>query len=137
MNKVILIGNLCRDPERRTTQNGTSVTTFSVAVQRNYKNAEGGYDADFINCVAWRGTADFVANYFSKGEKICLEGSLTTRSYEAKDGGKKTVTEVSVDKAEFVSPKSAVAEEKKESEPAWDDDFFKDMRPADESELPF
>ena len=70
MNKAIFTGNLTKDPEKRTTQHGTSVTSFTVAVQRRFKNQNGNYDADFINCVAWRGTADFVAQYFSKGSRI-------------------------------------------------------------------
>ena len=66
MNKVIITGNLTKDPEKRTTHQGTSVTSFTVAVQRRFKNQDGNYDADFINCVAWRGTADFVTQYFGK-----------------------------------------------------------------------
>ena len=64
MNKAILVGNLTRDPEHRTTSNGISVTSFTVAVQRRFKDADGNYQAEFINCVAWRYTAEFVAKYF-------------------------------------------------------------------------
>ena len=67
MNKAILVGRLTRDPELRTTANGVSVCSFSIAVNRRYKNAEGNYDADFINCVAWRQQAEFLAKYFTKG----------------------------------------------------------------------
>ena len=136
MNKVILIGNLTRDPEKKSTPNGVSTTSFSVAVQRNYKNAAGGYDADFINCVAWRSTADFIAQYFSKGQKICLEGSIQTRSYDDKNGVKRYVTEVNVDKAEFVGGKAEPKPETKEPEQVVMDGF-EDFVPAPDEELPF
>jgi len=136
MNKVILIGNLTRDPEKKSTPNGVSTTTFSVAVQRNYKNAAGGYDADFINCVAWRSTADFIAQYFSKGSKICVEGSIQTRSYDDKNGNKRYATEVVVDKAEFVGGKAEPKPETKEPEQT-SLDGFEDFVPAPDEELPF
>ena len=136
MNKVILIGNLTRDPEKKSTPNGVSTTSFSVAVQRNYKNAAGGYDADFINCVAWRSTADFITQYFSKGQKICLEGSIQTRSYDDKNGAKRNVTEVNVDKAEFVGGKAEPKPETKEPEQTALDGF-EDFVPAPDEELPF
>ena len=101
MNKVVITGNLTKDPEKRTTQQGTSVTSFTVAVQRKFKNQNGNYDADFINCVAWRGTADFVANYFKKGSRIGVVGSIQTRSYDDKDGIRRFVTEIIADEVEF------------------------------------
>lgn len=106
MNKVILMGRLTRDPELRTTPNGVSVCSFSIAVNRRYKNAEGGYDADFINCVAWRQTGEFVSRYFSKGRMIAVVGSLQTRTYE-KDGQRHYVTEVQVDEAHFTESKGS------------------------------
>ena len=108
LNKTILIGRLTWDPELKETQSGTSVCNFSIAVNRRYKNAEGGYDADFINCVAWRQTGEFVSRYFSKGRMVAVVGSLQTRKYE-KDGQKRTVTEVLVDEVNFCGEK---AEEK-------------------------
>lgn len=80
--------------------------TFTVACQRKYKNANGQYPADFINCVAWRQTGDFVHRYFIKGNKIGLIGTLQTRSYDAQDGSKRFVMEVVVDNVEFVAPRS-------------------------------
>ncbi len=106
MNKVILMGRLARDPELRTTPNGVSVCTFSLAVSRRFKNANGEYDADFISCVAWRQTAEFISKNFGKGRMLGVVGSLQTRNYE-KDGQRHYVTEVSVDEAYFAGDKGA------------------------------
>lgn len=105
MNKVILIGNLAADPEMRTTQSGIACTSFRIAVQRKYANQQGVREADFISCVAWRQTAEFVYKHFIKGNKLALEGSMQTRTYDAQDGSKRYVTEVLVDNVEFVMPK--------------------------------
>ena len=107
MNKAILVGRLTRDPELRTTQTGTSVCSFTIAVNRRFKNAEGGYDADFINCVAWRQQAEFMAKYFAKGRIVGVVGSIQTRNYDNKDGQKVYVTEVAVDEVHFVDSKSS------------------------------
>ena len=105
MNQVQLVGNLARDPDYRTLQSGVTCCQFTVACQRKFKNAQGQYDADFINCVAWRQTADFINRYFIKGNKIGLVGTLQTRSYDAQDGTKRYVTEVIVENVEFVAPR--------------------------------
>ena len=102
MNKVILIGNLTKDPELRTTQSGVSVCTFRIAVTRRFANAQGVRESDFFDVVAWRQSADFVSRYFSKGRRIAVVGSLQNRSYEAKDGTKRTVAEVVAEDVEFV-----------------------------------
>jgi single-strand DNA-binding protein len=101
MNKVELTGRICSDIELKATGNGTSVCSFRLAVQRRFKNAEGNYDADFISCVAWRGTADHISKYWHKGEPIELVGSLQTRTYE-KDGQRVFVTEVVVEEVGFI-----------------------------------
>ena len=101
MNKVILIGRLVADPELRTTQSGLEVTTFRVAVDRPYSK-DGEKKADFIDVVAWRKTAAFVCQYFTKGKPIIIYGSLQTRTYETQDGSKRFVTEVLADNVEFV-----------------------------------
>ena len=106
MNKVILIGNLTKEPEAKNTQSGVSVCTFTVAVRRRFKDADGEYQSDFINCVAWRQTANFISSYFHKGSKIAITGNIQTRSYDDSNGQKKYVTEVIVDEAEFVESKS-------------------------------
>lgn len=133
LNKTILIGRLTRDPELKETQSGTSVCNFSIAVNRRYKNAEGGYDADFINCVAWRQTGEFVSRYFSKGRMIAVVGSLQTRNYE-KDGQRHYVTEVQVDEAYFCGDKmdKPVDTERGPFVPETDDAFF-----ASAADLPF
>ena len=100
MNKVILIGNLTRDPEAFTTQSGVSRSTFTVAVQRRFANAQGVREADFIPVVAWRQSADFVNRYLTKGSKVAVEGSIQVRSYDAQDGSKRYVTEIIADNIE-------------------------------------
>ena len=104
MNKVILVGNLTKDPEPYTTQGGVNRCNFTIAVQRKFANQQGVREADFISCVAWRAQADFVTRYFTKGKKIGIVGTLQTRSYDAQDGTRRYVTEVVVDEAEFVTP---------------------------------
>lgn len=109
MNKVILLGRICNDPELRQTQSGISSCRFTVAVNRRYKNeSTGEYDADFITCVAWRQTAEFVSKYFSKGKMIALEGSLRTGKYQDKNHSDVThyTTDVYVDNVEFVGGKN-------------------------------
>lgn len=102
LNSVILIGRLVADPELKTTQTGLEVTSFRIAVDRNYvKNGEDR-KTDFIDVVAWRKTAAFICHYFSKGKPIVIKGSLQQRSYDAKDGTKRYVTEVLAENVEFV-----------------------------------
>ena len=97
INRVILMGRLTADPELKTTASGISVTSFSIAVDRSYvKNGEER-KADFINIVCWRQTAEFVCRYFSKGSLIALEGQLQTRTFQAKDGTNRHITEVVAD----------------------------------------
>lgn len=100
MNKVILIGHLAADPEAFTTQSGLSRSTFRVAVQRRFANAQGVREADFLTVVAWRGVADFCNRYLTKGRKVAVEGSLQTRSYDAQDGSKRYVVEIIADHVE-------------------------------------
>ena len=108
MNKVMLVGRITRDPEAR--QNGEStVVRFTIAVNRKFKNAEGNYDADFISCVAFGKTAEFVEKYFKKGSAIGICGRIQTGSYTNKDGQKVYTTDVVVDDAEFVESKNAAA----------------------------
>lgn len=108
MNKVILIGNLTKDPEVRTTNNGTYVTTFSIAVNRKYKAQDGGQITDFFDIVAWRQLAELCGKYLEKGCKVGIVGELQTRSYEAKDGTKRYVTEIVAGAVEFLTPKGSV-----------------------------
>ena len=107
-NKVILIGNLTADPELKQTQNGISVTSFSIAVSRRFssKSTENAQQADFINVVAWRNTAEFITKYFQKGKSILVVGSLQSRSWTDQNGQKRYVTEVVAEEAQFVERKS-------------------------------
>lgn len=108
MNKVLLIGRLTRDPELRKTQSGQSFVRFSVAVNRNFKNAQGENEADFINCIAWRGTADTIARYLTKGSKIAVEGRIQTGSYDDASTGKKVyTTDVVCENFEFLDTRGA------------------------------
>ena len=106
MNKIMLIGRLTKDPELRYTQSGTAVASFTLAVDRRFPNQNGEREADFINCVAWNKSAEFVANYFHKGKQMALEGRLQVRSYEGDDGQRRWVTEVVVEQMEFVGSKN-------------------------------
>ena len=101
MNHVTLIGRLAADPEARTTQSGISQCSFRLAVPRRFANQQGVREADFLNIVAWRGTADFCARYFHKGMRVGVEGSLQTRSWQAQDGSKRYAVEVIADNVEF------------------------------------
>ena len=100
LNLVALTGRMTRDPELRTLDSGVSVTSFSIAVQRNYK-IEGEYPTDFIDCVAWRGTADFICKHFSKGSMLTVVGNLETRKFTDKDGNNRKAVEVIVKDAYF------------------------------------
>lgn len=104
-NKVILGGRLTSDVELKTTPSGVSVCSFSLAVNRKYSK-EGEQQADFINCQAWRGTAEFISKYFGKGSSLCVVGSLQQRTWTDKDGQKRYATEVVVDEAMFVDGKN-------------------------------
>ena len=103
-NKVILGGRLTADVELKKTQQGTSVVTFTIAVNRRGKEQE--QQADFINCQAWRNTAEFISKYFKKGSSICVIGSIQTRDWTDKNGQKRYATEVIVDEANFVDGKN-------------------------------
>lgn len=112
LNRVILMGRITQNLEVRQTPNGVSALTFNIAVDRNFKNQSGEYDADFITCVAWRNTAEFIGRYFGKGRMIALEGQLRSRVYEDKNGTKHYVTEVFVDSASFTGEKTPQNEQR-------------------------
>lgn len=134
MNNAILTGNIVREPEYRTTANGVPICSFTVAVRRPRKDASGTYPTDFINCVAWRTTAEFVHNHFFKGSPIGVTGEIQTRNFEDAKGIKRYVTEVVASSVEFIGKKEQVAEEPK-IEPKTDiDDMFE---PLPDVNLPF
>lgn len=106
MNKVILMGRLTRDPELRQTPNGVSVARFSIAVNRRFAGRDAQQTADFINCVAWRQTGEFICRYFQKGSMIAVVGSIQTSSWDDKDGKRQYSTEVVVDEAYFTGSRT-------------------------------
>ena len=104
MNKVVLMGRLTKEPEMRATQSNTAVCSFSLAVNRRFKQ-EGQPDADFINVTAWAKTAEFVSKYFTKGQQVAVVGRIQTRNYDDKDGKKVFVTEVVAEEVYFADSK--------------------------------
>ena len=105
LNKVVLAGRLTNDVELKETQSGVSVCSFSIAVNRRFSKDQE-QTADFINCQAWRSTAEFISKYFHKGSSICITGSIQTRSWSDQNGNKRYSTEVVVDEAMFVDSKN-------------------------------
>ena len=105
MNTVVLIGRLTADPELKHTQNGNAVTGFSIAVDRPYQKSGEEKQVDFIDIVAWRGTAELICKYFKKGRKIAVQGVIQTRSYTDKDGNKRKAFEVLAEKVDFADSK--------------------------------
>ena len=101
LNRVIIMGRLTRDPELRRTQSGTAVTSFSLAVDRDFKSQSGEKETDFIDVVAWRSTAEFVAKYFTKGRMAVVEGRLQIRDWKDKDGNNRRSAEVVADNIYF------------------------------------
>ena len=105
INKVILIGRLTKDPETRVLSSGSSVSTFTLAVDRTFKSRDGERGTDFIPIVAWGKTAELCGEYLQKGSLAGIAGRIQTRSYEAKDGTKRYVTEVVAEEISFLTPK--------------------------------
>lgn len=101
LNRIVLMGRLTRDPELRRTQNGTAVTSFSLAVDRDYKSQSGEKETDFIDVVAWRGTAELVCKYFTKGRMAVVSGRLQIRDWTDREGGKRRSAEVIADSVYF------------------------------------
>ena len=136
MNKVILIGNLTRDPELSETQSGIAVCRFAIAVSRDYANADGTRETDFFNITVWRGRAENCGKYLKKGNKVAVVGSLQNRSYEDKDGNKRQVTDIIANEVEFLSVRN-------QSETSGDNEMPapKPSKPTlqqvDDDELPF
>ena len=125
LNRICLMGRLVRDPELRKTANGTAVTSFTLAVDRDFGNKENGTkETDFIDCVAWRNTAEFIAKYFGKGRLVVVSGSLQIRNWTDKDGGKRRNAEVIVDNCYFAEPKrdGAAPKDDPEDYATFDDD---------------
>lgn len=117
MNKVVLVGRLTRDPEIRTMPNGNQVASFTLAINRNFKNKDGNIDADFINVSIFGRQAENVGKYVSKGSLVGCDGRIQTRSYDAQDGTKRYVTEVVCENVNFLSSKNASEENRNDYQP--------------------
>jgi len=144
VNKAILIGNLTRDPEMRTGASGVPVCTFTLAVNRRFTNKQGVREADFINIVTFRQTAELCARYLTKGRKAAVVGSIQSRTYDAQDGTKRYVTEVVADEVEFIGGAGGTGTSRADDAPPLpdpDDYQGRSTAPAfadaDDDELPF
>lgn len=137
MNKVIIIGRFTRDPEIKYTtgENATATARFSLAVNRRFKNKEGNYDADFINCVAFGKTAEFIEKYFTKGMAIGITGRIQTGSYINNEGQKVYKTEVVVEETEFVESKNKGTSDNVANNNANSNSDFEET--ASDDEMPF
>lgn len=131
MNRVILIGNLTRDPEASQTPNNVVVTKMTIAVNRKFSNANGERETDYFNIVAWRGLAESCAKYLSKGRKISVVGSLQNRSYEDSQGNKRQVTEIMAEEIEFLSPVGEGTQRQQEQPSK------SNLTPVEDDDLPF
>lgn len=110
LNRIVIGGRLTGDPELRRTQNGTSVVSFTVACDRDYSGQDGSLPTDFIDCVAWRGTAEFISRNFSKGQSIMVDGRLEFENYTDKNGIKRRVAKVNAGNVYFCGSKPQPAE---------------------------
>lgn len=135
MNKIILIGNLTRDPEITTTNSGVSVCRFSLAVQRGFSSSQenNGPTADFFNIVAWRGLAENCHKFLKKGSKCAVVGRIQNTSYEAQDGTKRYGTEITASDVEFLSSRNGGSD----GEPVKGESIASDLQPIDDDSLPF
>ena len=131
LNRAILMGRITKSPELKTTPNGVSVIQISIAVDRDYTPKGQEKQTDFINVVAWRGTAEFIEKHFEKGQLIALTGSIKTRSYTDNQGNKRSVTEVIADQVYFCGGKN----DNKKEKPSYDENDFEEI--STDSDLPF
>ncbi|MBQ9355135.1 MAG: single-stranded DNA-binding protein [Clostridia bacterium] len=140
-NKVFLIGNLCKNPELTETPNGVAVCKFSIAVNRDYANANGEKETDFFNITAWRKTAENCGKYLKKGHKVAVFGALQNRTYDDKEGVKHTITDIVANEVEFLTPKQQEEPDTQTSVRYRQQEMDVAQRPSlteiDDSELPF
>ena len=138
MNKVLEIGRAVRDVELKQTNSGTAVAEFSIAVKREFKSANGQYESDFFDCVSYSKTAELISKYVKKGDMFGIEGRLQTRNYTNKEGRKVYVTEIIVEKVEFLQSKK----QEEYSAPSYSAQNFEETTPnfeelGTEDDLPF
>lgn len=131
LNRAILMGRITKSPELKSMQSGVAVVQFRLAVDRDYTPKGQEKQTDFINVVAWRGTAEFIAKHFEKGQLIALTGSIQTRSYTDSQGNKRSVTEVIADQVYFCGGKN----DNKKEKPSFDENDFEEI--SADSDLPF
>lgn len=138
INRTILVGRITKDPMLRKTPNGTSVVSFTIACNRRIKQ-EGQPDADFINCVAWNKTADFMAQYVKKGNLLGIEGHIQTRNYDDKDGKRVNITEVVADSVQLLESKKAAENTQEEATGAYtqNDEYADYAAEIQDDDLPF
>lgn len=137
LNRVVLVGRLTKDPEFRATPSGVDVSTFTLAVNRNFKNKDGEQQADFINCVVFRKQAENVKNFLSKGSLAGVDGRMQSRSYENKEGQRVYVTEVVCDSVQFLEPKNNGQSNNKPKQQGEAQDNPFDNASIDDDDLPF
>ena len=134
LNRVILVGRLTRDPDLKYTGTGNPVCSFTLAVDRPFKNAQGQTEADFIRIKVWRKLAEVVAEHTAKGLRVAVDGRLEIRNYEDKEGQKKSATEVIADNVRFIDWKSEQGGEQTQQTPG---DTFNNDYPPDDDQFPF
>lgn len=137
MNKVLLIGNLTKDPELSTTTNGVSLCKFTLAVPRKYTSNSGEREADFLPIVVWRGQADNCYKYLKKGSKCSVTGTIQTRVYDTPDGSRRYMTEIVAEEVEFISTKNASGDDIIEEEEKPATSVVNKFDPIDDDNLPF
>lgn len=137
INNVVLVGRIVRDPELRYTPQNTAVATFTLAVNRRFKNAQGEREADFINCVLWRQPAENLANWAKKGTLVGITGSIQVRNYENKEGQRVYVTEVLADNFQMLESNSNKTEKGKTKSNQDKDPFAGSPMEVSDDDLPF
>lgn len=136
MNRVVLVGRITRDPELRYTQSNIAVVSFTIAINRQFLNAQGEQEADFINCVVWRKQAENLAKFVRKGAQLGVDGRLQSRTYQTQTGETRYVTEVVADSIQFLEPKGQTSTE---YQPEVEENPFDDenIDVASDDDLPF
>ena len=137
LNSITLMGRLTKEPDFRTTQSGTNVVSFTLAVDRDYQSGGSEKQTDFVECVAWRNTADFVSKYFHKGQMMALRGSLQSRKWEDKNGNSRVSWEVLADSVYFCDGKKSDGNADRPAKSAVNVSAFEDLDDGSDGQLPF
>ncbi|MCR5553155.1 MAG: single-stranded DNA-binding protein [bacterium] len=137
MNKVVIIGNLTKDPELTTTNNGINFCRFTVAVGRNFTSSDGERETDFLPVIAWRNQADNCYKYIKKGSKVAVVGSVQTRNYEGNDGQRRYMTEIVAETVEFLTTKNSATGDEDGDKELPKEEVVNKFEPIDDDNLPF